>query len=707
MAGAADKLKEAKKQIREQKAKLREAEKLMGGMDGEAAQHNRDMMAEKSRRQSAAIADIGDIPAVVNPERREACRLDLYQFLTTYFPNTTGLSPFSADHHRVIARIQSCILEGGRYTNAVYRGFAKTTISENAAIWAILYGHRRFVCVFGADATAADQIVDSVKGELEANDLLHEDFPEACHPIRALEGKPQRCASQTYKGELTKIDWTAGVVVLAAIPGAVCASGIFTARGIGGGFRGLKIKTPDGKNQRPDLVIADDPQTDESASTQAQVTKTLNIFRKAVLKLGGHKTKLAVVVNATVIAQGDAISELLEDKAWQGERIAMVKKWPDAHKTLWLEEYAGRRRNYDKDTLGDQERAHKDATAFYSANREAMDAGGEISWESCFVPEHEISAIQHAYNSLIDDGEDAFQSEYQNQPNIPKDKQSCLVAADITKRVNLVDRGTAPSGTTVLTAFVDVQQECLFWVVCGWQEGFGGAVVDYGCFPDQGKDFFTLRQLRLKLSDRFPGGGTEAHITAGLTALVDALALQSFGGKRLDRVMIDTGYLETVVTNFVASSPYAALLTPSKGWGVTAAARDLSEWQPKPGERRGLNWILNAKRTIIYDTNRWKSFVAERLLTPIGGRAGLMLFGDSPRVHQMFADHLTAEYTVSTSGRGREVEQWKMHVGRDNHWWDCLVGCAVGASLHGAQLAEMKMPEAPKRRKVSLNSRVG
>lgn len=706
MADAAQKLKEARAKIREQKKAIREAEKLVGGLGGDAAQRHREAMAQRSRERQSAVADIGEIPAVVDPARRESCRLDLFKFLTTYFPFTTGLSPFSDDHRRVIARMQSCILSGGRFTNAVYRGFAKTTISENAAIWAILYGHRKFVVVFGADATAADQVIESVKGELEANDLLMDDFPEACHAIRALEGKPQRCRSQTYEGKRTCIDWTAGMITLAAIPGAACSSGIFTARGIGGGFRGLKIKTPDGKNQRPDLVIADDPQTDESAATQAQVTKTLNIFRKAIVKLGGHRNKLAVVVNATVIQPDDAIATLLEDKAWQGERIPMVKKWPDAHKTLWLDQYAAIRQTYDKDTIGDQHRAHKDATAFYAANRGAMDAGGEISWEHCFDRENEISALQHAYNALIDDGEEAFLSEYQNTPTVQKEKQSSLVAQDITKRFNRCKRGETPADTTVTTAFIDVQQEALFWCVVGWSEGFGGAVADYGCFPDQGREFFTLRQIRKKLSTQFPGEGTEAQITAGLSTLVEALALQTFSGRRLDRVMIDTGYMETVVNKFITESPYAGILTPSRGWGVTAAGRDLSEWEPKPGERRGHNWILNNKRCLIYDTNRWKSFVAARLLTPIGGRSGLMLFGDSPRTHHLFADHLTAEYTVATAGRGREIEVWKPHVGRDNHWWDCLVGCAVGASFHGITLAEHKIA-VPARRKVSLNSRKG
>ena len=34
----------------------------------------------------------------------------------------------------------------------------------------------------------------------------------------------------------------------------------------------------------------------------------------------------------------------------------------------------------------------------------------------------------------------------------------------------------------------------------------------------------------------------------------------------------------------------------------------------------------------------------------------LSLFGDSPEMHRLFAEHLTAEYRVKTEGRGRSVD---------------------------------------------------
>ena len=235
---------------------------------GRAGDRHRQNMARRSRERTAAVADIGKIPAVKDPARRESCRLDLHRFLVSYFPHSTGLKPFSPDHIRAIARDQRCALEGGRFANAFPRGFAKTSIGENLILWGTLYGHVKFSPIFGADAAAAAANIDSIKMELAENDLLYADFPEVCHAVRALEGKPQRCASQTYAGELTHIQWKADTVVLPTIPGSVASGAILKAKGITAAGRGLKHKRPDGTNQRPDLIVLDDFQTDETPAAR-------------------------------------------------------------------------------------------------------------------------------------------------------------------------------------------------------------------------------------------------------------------------------------------------------------------------------------------------------------------------------------------------------------------------------------------------------
>ena len=138
---------------------------------------------ERSRERTRKGSDIGEIPPVHNRARRDECGKSLLLFLTTYFPYSTGLSPFSDDHKRVIGRIQDCSTRGGRFVNAVYRGFAKSTISELALLWAVLYGHRSFGAIFAAESDLAAKAINSIRTELSDNDLLYEDFPEVCHAV--------------------------------------------------------------------------------------------------------------------------------------------------------------------------------------------------------------------------------------------------------------------------------------------------------------------------------------------------------------------------------------------------------------------------------------------------------------------------------------------------------------------------------------------
>ena len=73
----------------------------------------------------------------------------------------------------------------------------------------------------------------------------------------------------------------------------------------------------------------------------------------------------------------------------------------------------------------------------------------------------------------------------------------------------------------------------------------------------------------------------------------------------------------------------------------------------------------------------------------MGDRGCLSFYGRHPSLHQLIAEHLTAEYRVKTTGRGRTVDEWKLRPERsDNHWLDCLAGCAVCGSMLGATMPE-------------------
>jgi hypothetical protein len=661
-----------------------------------------ELHRERARQRNAMMSlsgrDIGEMPPVESPAAKMSCERDFRGFCERYFPQTFHLG-WSPDHLRVIGRIENAVLEGGLFAMAMPRGSGKTSLCETACLWALVYGHREFVALIGSDEEHAANMLESIKAELENNDLLLADFPEVCFPIRSLEGIHQRAGGQLHKGRQTHIGWTAREIVLPSIEGSAASGSVIRVAGLTGRIRGMKHKRPDGASIRPSLVLIDDPQTDESARSPSQCINRERILAGAVLGLAGPGRKIAGLMTLTVVRRDDLADRLLDrDKhqEWQGERTKMVYAFPVAT-ALW-NTYSQIRADGLKVGEG-----LASATAFYRSNRDAMDAGATVAWEARFNPD-EASALQHAMNLRLQD-EAAFFAEYQNEPIAESaDTDDGLATADvIAAKTSGLDRGTVPLGTSTLTMFVDVQAKCLFWMVVAWEENFTGQVLDYGTEPDQRLPMgthFTLREVKRTLAAATPRAGLEGAIYAGLGTLIDRQLARDWRRDdgallRIDRCLIDAnwGSSTDVVYQFCRQSQHAGALLPSHGRYVGASSIPFSEYKRRRGDRVGLNWripVVTGKRSVrhvLFDTNFWKSFVHARLLVPVGDPGCLGLFGRNPREHTLLADHLTSEYRVRTEGRGRTVDEWKLRLATaDNHWLDCLVGCAVAASMQGSIL---------------------
>jgi len=114
--------------------------------------------------------------------------------------------------------------------------------------------------------------------------------------------------------------------------------------------------------------------------------------------------------------------------------------------------------------------------------------------------------------------------------------------------------------------------------------------------------------------------------------------------------------------------------------------------------------LIRAGRHVLFDSNYWKSFIHARLAVAIGDRRCLLLFGRDREVHRLLSEHMTSEYRVKTEGRGRVVDEWKMRPeASENHWLNCLVGCAVAASMQGVVLPGTDAKAAVKRERVRLS----
>ncbi len=181
---------------------------------------------------------------------------------------------------------------------------------------------------------------------------------------------------------------------------------------------------------------------------------------------------------------------------------------------------------------------------------------------------------------------------------------------------------------------------------------------------------------------------------------------------RITRTLIDSNWGQTtdVIYQFCRQSIYSAQLFPSHGKYVGASSIPFSEYRQQRGDRIGLHWrIPNVSgkrqvRHVLIDTNYWKSFVHSRLGVLMGDPGCLSLFGHDPQAHALLSEHLSSEYRIKTLAAGRTVDEWKIRASRpDNHWFDCLVGAAVAASIEGVELMQHRAKESPKRPRIKLS----
>lgn len=657
-------------------------------------------MAERSRQQSAEGREIGPLPPVANPERREFALRSIENFENTYLKHIFKW-PIADRHRAAHKRIEEVIEIGGQYALAMPRFDGKTQHGVAAMLFAGLSGKRRYVVTIAATGTNAEAIQNGVRGELERNDLLLEDFPEVCFPIRALKGIAHRAHGQTLDGERTMIEWSQERLILPTVKGSPASGVCFETKGITGAIRGIWFKRPDNSVARPDFVILDDPQTDESAKSPSQCATRISLIQDTIANLGSAEQTLAMVALVTVIRDGDVADELLNRNKcpeWRGEKFALLTSFPK-NLGLW-EQY----REIQVDELKAGGLGFVRANEFYTANRAAMDDGAVVPWEHRYlrVGGREISAIQNAMNFWLRNPA-GFDAEMQQRPRKESvQEERALDGDEIVKRLSGFERGIVPLWATKLTAFVDIGEHVVVWAVCAWKDGFTGALVDFGTWPRQPVANWSKDTLADTLDRTYPLLSREARWYEALSEVsrhvLERPWKRSSGDVQgVDLMLIDAGFGDSTETvdEWCLKSKDRGRVSPSHGSYQGASASQMRDWQLRPGEIRGRDWIRRrnpAKRTLPYltfSTNAWKTFVADRLRTPTGSAGALSLCGarDTDRQSlRIVTDHLTAEYAVRVTARGRTIDEWRKKVGRDNEYLDCIVGCAVAASVVGIDI---------------------
>ncbi|MBQ2790373.1 MAG: phage terminase large subunit family protein [Thermoguttaceae bacterium] len=649
----------------------------------DAYERNKERARAASRERSLAGRDVAPLPAIESFARRLEARESLLAFCRSYFAPKFK-KPFGPIHLRLIDALQTTIVSGGKQAVAMPRGTGKTTTSLVAVVWALVNGYRRFVVVVAANTREARRIQKTLASMISQTPTLRRDYPEICVPFGKLNGSALLARGQTFYGEPTGVEISADSFRLPTIPGSVASGATVAAYGITGAIRGLQTENPDGSTDRPDFLLLDDLQTDAVAINPNRVAAVDDKVASTLQGLGENGGELSTVQTITVRAPDDYADRILNRElypAWNGLRFASLDPMPERidlwrqYRAIWFDDEA-------------------EATRFYRANLAEMRRGAVVGWPDAYQGKKLVDTLEY-YMRLWCENERAFFSEQQNRPLELGGAAIRLPAKEIAKKINGYERGVVPNATAKITAFVDVHGDLLYWAVVAWRDDFAGCVVDYGTFPEQRRTYFAKNDGGLEtLARLFPGSTVDGRVREGLEFLFRDLLGRSFPREDgetfvgIDRICVDVGWKPETVENAIrAVDP--RFLVPTKGAAVGAKQKPMRDWPKRDG--RVFGWRLidektkgAAFRSILVDSNYWKTKVHEAASLEAGEPGSLSLWGTSRATHRMFSEHLAAEIAKPVECVGNRVVEWEPSPTRpDNHFFDCVVGCFVVASTLG------------------------
>lgn len=651
--------------------------------------------AERERAQSREGREIGPLPKPENLKRRNGCSHDLGKFLKTYFPGTFK-HPWSSVHSRLITLIEMVVLTGALLAIGIPRGWGKTSICVRAVIWAIAYRHHVFVMLIGAANESAKALIADIRAELEMNELLQQDFPEICLPIAALEGVNQRGKAQLCGGKRTRVFASDFELRLGDVGGQ--SGGIIRAGGIlSSKIRGAR-HVVDGTVLRPTLGLVDDPQTEASAASKRSCYRRERVIQAALPGLPGAGEAWSCLMTMTVIEPDDTADRVLNRDVhpdWHGVRHAALEALPnDDAMELWFEWNRIREECLRADQPLD--RAH----AYYRKHKRKMNAGCKVVWKHGYDPDRFVDPLEQSMDWYFRDRQ-GFWSELMNNPaGFEPEGRPLLDRAAVAGRISATKRNEIPQKAEFITAAADVQGKCLFYEVRAHATDSTSWIIDYGTWPGQPRQYFTLNDIKLTLDSAYPKHATlQARHTVAIKDLFNLLFDRSWTREdgqvmRLNVAGCDANWETETVKAAIQASGLSGRLLPCHGRSFRPPKTSINDLSEKEGDRCGGYWRLrmpkaNQQRHLLFDVDFWKSHHRDRLLIPEEVVGACVLHGG--RTHEMYADHMLAEVSsiIHDVSSQRTVETWEHKPERpDNHFLDTSVINSVLGAMLGCQLPD-------------------
>ena len=294
-------------------------------------------------------------------------------FRRTYFPHyytLEGTSRLQEDlqstYYKIVAKNKT---SGLKFAKAAPRGNGKSTDASIVfPIWCIVNGYKNFITIFSDAIELTETLIEAIKVELEENDRLRADFPEACG-----------------MGKVWKI-------------GEIVTKNNIKVKGFGSGkrVRGIKHGV-----YRPDLAIIDDLENDTNVRSRKQRDKLEEWLDEAIDNLGSVDGSMDILYIGTILHRDSVLSRKLKLKFWHPAIFRSLISYPK-NMDMW-EEYTD---IYKYEGV-------EDAHNYYMENKKLMDEGAKLLWDAV--------SLEHLMQKRAANNK-AFQKEQQNNPNSENQK---------------------------------------------------------------------------------------------------------------------------------------------------------------------------------------------------------------------------------------------------------------------------------------------
>ena len=692
--------------------------------------------AAKDKKRAASSADrvakfvasrneVGEIPAPKHPRLKARCKYDLELFGWMYCRPLLRHRASADIKAGLIHDAQECILNGGQTAELYARGGGKTTwIDEIAAIWALLYGHRRFVVTIGASLKAAKKNLKTIRRHLARSREILADFPAIAIPIRHLGGVAQRAASQTYHGAATDIEWGTDQITLPTLrfqrrdaeaqsaqsgerAGAApqtppaegdtqnpprtlrlrasalnntdlldpACGGILAVTGVGGAIRGANEG-----GQRPDMLLFDDPQTRKAAASPKLVEGILEYIHSDALGLAGHDSTISAFLTITPQRFGDVATEISSQAKypeWSVKVQPFIKTLPpnwDQLVQLFCEQYAADAQAKDY--------TRKLSTAWYKENAALFAAMETIDPEQ-YDHEREVDVVHHLLNLRAKMGRAAFDAEI--MMHVVDSASEIQIDADrVSSSLSGAPRGICPPGTDTVVGFCDINIQAgagLSWALVAFGPQRVGAVIDYGRFPADGSPLVPPNASDLLRNRR---------VAAAIREVVGLIANRRIRDTRNRAIRVralafDRGWLPDVVhrTLYVLRKrmPVGFPIVSMRGFPWNKFGTRKADML-----RRGDHIFATRSRFgeyLAFMAPYWREIMQSGFLETPLMPGSLSLFGRDAAEHYRFAQEVCAERLVrkyQAYGGKETTTAWDWMTTGPEHFCDALTGCFALAS---------------------------